>query len=75
VGKILVASRRHQGDWRRAFRETNINPDFYVYRKRDSDEIFPWDFIDHGIPKEKLREEYVRAMKEAEVPNGDGEIG
>jgi radical SAM family uncharacterized protein len=75
VGKILMTFHHHQGDWRRAFRETNINPDFYVYRKRDSDEIFPWDFIDHGIPKEKLREEYVRAMKEAEVPNGDGEIG
>ena len=65
VAKILMASHRHQGDWRQAFRETDINPDFYVYRKRDLDEIFPWDFIDHGIPKERLREEYVKAMKEA----------
>jgi len=31
------------------------------------DEIFPWDFIDHGIPKERLKEEYVTAMKEAGV--------
>jgi len=66
VGKILMASHRHHGDWRQAFRETDINPDFYVYRERDSDEIFPWDFIDHGIPKERLREEYVRAMKARE---------
>ena len=64
VGKILMASHRHHGDWSQAFRETDINPDFYVYRKRDLDEIFPWDFIDHGIPKERLREEYVKAMKE-----------
>jgi len=31
------------------------------------DEIFPWDFIDHGIPKEKLREEYIKAMEEAGI--------
>jgi len=65
VGKILMASHRHHGNWSQAFRETDINPDFYVYRRRDLDEIFPWDFIDHGIPKERLREEYVRATKEA----------
>ena len=65
VGRIVTASHRYQGDWGEAFRETAINPDFYVYRKRDLDEIFPWDFIDHGISKERLREEYVKAIKEA----------
>lgn len=64
VGKILLASHHLQGDWGRAFRETNLNPDFYVYRKRDLDEVFPWDFIDHGISKERLKEEYLKAMKE-----------
>jgi radical SAM superfamily enzyme YgiQ (UPF0313 family) len=67
VGKILMAAHHYQGNWGQALRETNVNPDFYVYRKRDMDEIFPWDFIDHGIPKEKLKEEYLTAMKEAEV--------
>jgi radical SAM family uncharacterized protein len=75
VGKILMASHRHHGNWSQAFRETNINPDFYVYRKRDMDEIFPWDFIDHGTPKERLKEEYVRAMKEAGVTDSDRGIG
>lgn len=65
VGKILVAALHFQGDWGKALRETDINPDFYVYRKRDLDEVFPWDFIDHGISKEKLKEEYLKAMKEA----------
>jgi len=65
VGRILVTAHRHHGNWGRALRETNVNPDFYVYRRRDLDEIFPWDFIDHGIPKEKLKEEYLKAMKEA----------
>jgi len=68
VGKILMAAHRNHGNWSRALRETDINPDFYVYRKRDLDEIFPWDFIDHGISKERLQEEYLKAMEEAGVP-------
>jgi radical SAM family uncharacterized protein len=67
VGRILTAAHHYHGNWSQALRETSINSDFYVYRKRDLDEIFPWDFIDHGIPKERLKEEYVTAMKEAGV--------
>ncbi len=67
VSRILISAHRSQGDWSRALRETDLNPDFYVYRERDLDEIFPWDFIDHGIPKEKLKEEYLKAMKEAGI--------
>jgi len=67
VGKILMAAHRYQGDWNKALRETNINPDFYVYRKRDLDEVFPWDFIDHGIPKDVLKKEYIKAMEEAGI--------
>jgi radical SAM superfamily enzyme YgiQ (UPF0313 family) len=67
VGKILMATHRSQGNWSQALRETSINADFYVHRKRDLDEVFPWDFIDHGISKEQLKEEYLAAMKEAGV--------
>jgi radical SAM superfamily enzyme YgiQ (UPF0313 family) len=67
VGKVLMAAHRNQGSWEQALRETSLNPDFFVHRRRDLDELFPWDFIDHGIPKEKLKEEYVAAMKEAGI--------
>jgi len=67
VGKILLEAHRWQGNWSRAFQESSLNPDFFVHRTRDLDEVFPWDFIDHGIPKEKLRDEYLKAMKEADV--------
>jgi radical SAM family uncharacterized protein len=67
VGKILMAAHRYEGNWGQALRETSINSDFYVYRKRDLDEVFPWDFIDHGIPKERLKEEYITAMEEAGI--------
>lgn len=66
VGEILVLVYKY-GDWNKALRETNINPDFYVYRMRKLDEIFPWDFIDHGIPKERLIEDYLKAMSEAGI--------
>jgi len=66
VGKILQSVHHCGGNWGQALRETSINPDFYVYRKRDLDEVFPWDFIDHGIPKETLKREYLKAMEEAE---------
>jgi len=67
LGKVLMAVHQHQGNWEEALRETSLNPDFFVYRKRDLDELFPWDFIDHGIPKEKLKEEYLMAMRETGV--------
>jgi radical SAM family uncharacterized protein len=67
VGKILMAVYRYGGNWGQALRETSINPDFYVYRKRDLNEILPWDFIDHGIQKERLKEEYLKAMEEAGI--------
>ena len=65
VGSILQQCLLYRGDWSRTLRETSLNPDFFVYRRRDLDEIFPWDFIDHGVPKERLKEEYLKAMKEA----------
>jgi radical SAM superfamily enzyme YgiQ (UPF0313 family) len=36
--------------------------DFYVFRKRGVEEILPWDFIDAGVAKEGLWEEYRKAV-------------
>jgi len=63
VGKILLAVHLGGGDWKRALRRVNINPGFYVYRERDRDEIFPWDFIDHGVSKDWLWKHYERAVR------------
>lgn len=61
VGRLLLETVR-TGDWGRAMREININTDFYVHRARDEDELFPWDFIDHGVVKGFLLEQYHRAL-------------
>ena len=34
--------------WHTAFAKTGIDPDFYTFRYRDTDELLPWDFIDMG---------------------------
>lgn len=66
VGKILLAVHQHGGDWDKALRYSEINPDFFVYRPKGLDETLPWDFIDHGIRKSHLVREYELALKEEE---------
>jgi len=62
VGEILLTAHRLGGNWIRAFREADIRADSYVYRKKEPDEILPWDFIDHGVPKTFLIHEYRKAL-------------
>ncbi len=66
VADILEAAAASDGDWGAAFRETPVNPDFYVSRERDEDERFPWDFIGLGLDKKKLYARYTKIMKEAQ---------
>ena len=62
VGSILLAAHQSGGDWARACRQSALNPDFFVMRERRPDELFPWDFIDHGVTKTYLWEEYQNAL-------------
>ncbi len=50
--------------WVRTIEECGLNVEFYTSRKRDADEIFPWDFIDCGVTKEFLRREWEKAQGE-----------
>jgi radical SAM superfamily enzyme YgiQ (UPF0313 family) len=62
VADILVQVHEHQGDWNTAFKNSSVNPAFWVYREKRADEVFPWAFIDHGIKKEDLWKEYKEAV-------------
>ncbi len=55
--------------WLEAFRNNNIDMEFYNSRERSEDELFPWDFIDTGVTKEFLLREYKRAKEEKVTPN------
>ncbi|MEK6728151.1 MAG: TIGR03960 family B12-binding radical SAM protein [Candidatus Omnitrophota bacterium] len=43
--------------WSDAFKESGLDPNFYL-KERAQDEILPWDFIDTGIGKELILEEF-----------------
>ena len=68
VGQMLLATHRNGGNWKQTFRSSEINPDFFVYRPKDLNETLPWDFIDHGIKKSFLQEEYNLALEGKESP-------
>jgi radical SAM superfamily enzyme YgiQ (UPF0313 family) len=68
VAEILLMAHAKKGNWAQTLKTVHLNSDFYVLRERDPDEIFPWDFIDHGIKKSFLRKEYERAQQALTTP-------
>lgn len=50
--------------WEKAFSESDINADFYTTRKRNFDEVLPWDVIDCGVSKKYLINEAKKAHDE-----------
>ena len=62
VADILSMAHTNHGNWAQTFKSVPINADFYIHRQRHFDELLPWDFIDHGIQKSFLWQEYQRAL-------------
>lgn len=55
--------------WTEAFNECGVDPSFYSNRRRDFNEILPWDHLDYGIRKEFLIAENKRAHESVTTPN------
>ena len=55
--------------WMEAFNELGIDPDFYACRKREFNEILPWDNIDIGVTKEFYIRENVKAHQSVTTEN------
>jgi len=66
VGSIMFMSHKSGGDWTKALRFSDVNPDFFVSRPKGLGEVLPWDFIDHGIQEKHLINEYGLALKAEE---------
>ncbi|UCG11506.1 MAG: radical SAM protein [Deltaproteobacteria bacterium] len=62
LAPLLVAVVKNGGNWPKAIKTVNVNPEFYVYREREREELLPWDFIDHGVSKQYLWSEYQKAL-------------
>lgn len=56
-------------NWMESFMEEGIDPEFYASRVRSLNEILPWDFIDIGVKKEFLINEWNRALEGQITPN------
>jgi radical SAM superfamily enzyme YgiQ (UPF0313 family) len=68
VADILSLAHTYQGNWARTLKAVSVNPDFYVLRERELNEYLPWDFIDQGIKKSYLQQEYQRAISARPSP-------
>ena len=55
--------------WREAFEECGVDPAFYAYRRREKDEIMPWDMISSGVTRHYLWREYENAMEGITTPD------
>lgn len=55
--------------WMEAFEEAGLDPKFYANRRRDFDEILPWDHLDYGISKKFLINENKKAHESITTPH------
>ena len=55
--------------WQEAFEECGVDPAFYAYRRREKDEIMPWDMISSGVTRQYLWREYENAMEGVTTPD------
>ena len=54
--------------FKRAMKESRLAAEFYLYRERTAEEIFPWEHLAMGFRKEYLQRELDKAGKEEFTP-------
>lgn len=55
--------------WEEVLADFHVDTSFYTTRERTEDEIFPWDFIDIGVSKKFMWQEYQNAKAGKVTPN------
>jgi radical SAM superfamily enzyme YgiQ (UPF0313 family) len=68
VAHMLLLAHENNGNWPQTFKASPLNAGFFVHRRRSPTELLPWDFIDHGIDKAFLWNEYQRALAAKTTP-------
>jgi radical SAM superfamily enzyme YgiQ (UPF0313 family) len=62
VSRMLLAANQAGGNWTQVLKTSPLNPAFYLHRERTREEVLPWQFIDHGVDRDFLWNEYQRAL-------------
>lgn len=55
--------------WMQAFKNCNVDPNFYNHRQRSFDEVLPWSHLDYCVSEEFLQKENRLAHEAATTPN------
>ena len=55
--------------WYGAFDQAGLEPAFYNQRRRDNDEVFPWDHIDIGMEPKWLWDDWMDSLEAGFVPD------
>jgi radical SAM superfamily enzyme YgiQ (UPF0313 family) len=58
VGAVLLKTLEYRGDWKKAFRTLQMQPEMYVHRPRNESEILPWQHMRVGRAADELVAEY-----------------
>lgn len=70
IGEALTEAHENGGvkAFRNALKKLGIDEEFYLYRVKSDDEIFPWELIDIGVSKKYLLSERQKAEQELLTP-------
>ncbi|OGS19219.1 MAG: hypothetical protein A2219_08100, partial [Elusimicrobia bacterium RIFOXYA2_FULL_50_26] len=49
--------------WQNAFKETGIDPAFYLYRERGREETLPWDHLQFAASRQELLADYDKGLE------------
>lgn len=77
TGQILLDIHHNGGHWWQVIQQLRRtakpipNPDFFVHRRYEHDELLPWDFIDHSVSKQYLWVEWRKALLGRQTPPCD----
>jgi radical SAM superfamily enzyme YgiQ (UPF0313 family) len=63
VADALLEAHRNGGNWRAAFRDAGVDPEWYASRPRPFEEVLPWEHIFLGVRKDYLWREWQRALE------------
>ncbi|MDE5947011.1 MAG: TIGR03960 family B12-binding radical SAM protein [Oscillospiraceae bacterium] len=55
--------------WMNAFKECGLEPEFYACRKREYNEIMPWEHLDYYVSKDFFIRENMKAREFKTTPN------
>ncbi|MBW1892956.1 MAG: radical SAM protein [Deltaproteobacteria bacterium] len=55
---ILIHALKNKMNWPKTLKESRMDTNLIALRERSPSELLPWDFIDHGIKKSFLAQEY-----------------